>query len=227
MKNLIDKIVRKSLLPVRAIQNANKTKVFCIGKNKTGTTSIAKLFADMGLVVGSQPRAEQLSKGWIDNDFTKIIKYVKYGGEAFQDIPFSLPNTYKVLDEAFPGSKFILTKRKSPEIWCDSLINFHSKVFGNGSVPTKQDLQESTYISKGFAWDMMNALHDLDENDVYNRQVLIDDYIKYNNDVKTYFEGRDEQFLVVTLEDGDIVEKIKSFLNIEDDSLSMPWENKT
>ncbi len=221
------KISRKITKPIRSLKYARSRKVFCIGKNKTGTTSMALLFEQLGLAVGSQNVAEQLTVDWIDNKYDRILKYAKYAGEAFQDIPFSLPNTYKELDKAFPGSKFILTERKSPEVWCDSLINFHSQVFGNGNVPTKQDLQNATYVHKGFAWQMMNALHDLDHQDVYNREILINDYIAHNNEVKQYFKGRKDALLVVTLEDADIVNKIKSFLNIQEDVYSMPWKNKT
>lgn len=227
MKRLINKIARKSLSPIRALKYANSGKVFCIGKNKTGTTSIAKLFEDLGLVVGSQPKAERLSTDWIDRDFRRIIRYAKYQGEAFQDIPFSLPDTYEALDKAFPDSKFILTVRKSPEVWYDSLIRFHSKVFGNGNVPTKTDLQNARYVHKGFAWEMMNALHDLDHDDLYNKEILIRDYIKYNDDVQAYFKNKNDRLLIVTLEDDDIVQKVKSFLDIQNDISVMPWENRT
>jgi len=227
MTQITTRIVNKILTPYRAVKNSYKQKVFCIGKNKTGTTSMAKLFTELGLVVGSQYRAERLTDDWLSDDYTRIIRYVRYGGEAFQDIPFSLPKTYKVLDKAFPQSRFILTERKSAELWCDSLIKFHSKVFGRGSIPTAHDLQNATYVYKGFAWKMMNALHDIDPTNVYDRSMLIRDYEEYNEGVKEYFKGREEQLLVVTLEDKSITTKISAFLNTKVKVDAMPWENKT
>lgn len=38
----------------------NTAKIFCIGKNKTGTTSMARLFRELGIRVGPQREAEKL-----------------------------------------------------------------------------------------------------------------------------------------------------------------------
>ena len=226
MSNILEKISRKIKLPMQAIRNAKSQKVFCIGKNKTGTTSMERLFSDLGLVVGSQRKAEKLTVDWLSNDFKRIIKYVKYEGQAFQDIPFSLPRTYKVLDEAFPGSKFILTKRYSAEVWCDSLVNFHAKIFGKGSIPNKIDLQNANYVEPGFAWEVMNTLHDIKGEDIYNREMLIRDYNLYNEEVERYFEGSNEKLLILSLDEKDIVSRIQKFLNIERTMVDMPWENR-
>jgi len=227
MKRLLDILQYKITSPYRAVKNSKSQKVFCIGKNKTGTTSMAHLFRELGLEVGVQRKAEVLTEDWLHGEYSRLIRYVKYGGQAFQDIPFSLPGTYKVLDRAFPDSLFILTERKNADVWCDSLINFHSKVFGNGQVPTRKDLQEATYVYKGFAWEMMNALHTVDPENIYDRAVLISDYERYNRLVKEYFANANHKLLVVTLEDENIVEKVKCFLNIEAALVQMPWENKT
>ena len=113
---------------------AKANKVFCIGRNKTGTTSIAKIFNEIGLDVAPQEHFELLIKDWYKNDFSKIITSVKYKGISFQDIPFSLPKTFEILDNEFPNSKFILTVRDSPEAWYKSLTTFHAKLFGNGKM---------------------------------------------------------------------------------------------
>lgn len=52
-------------------------KIYCIGRNKTGTKSLSKAL--------------------------------------IQDVPFSLPYTYVVMDQYFPRSKFILTVRYGSE----------------------------------------------------------------------------------------------------------------
>ncbi|MCH3881556.1 hypothetical protein L1S33_04130 [Tenacibaculum sp. K20-16] len=212
---------------VFASHYSRSRKIFCIGRNKTGTTSMAKIFRKMGLSVGPQRPAELLVKDWGKNDFTRIIKYVKYSGIAFQDIPFSFPNTFKVLDKEFPDSKFILTIRDSPEIWYKSLISFHSKRFGNGCLPTKQDLKKAKYIYPGYAWEVNRLLHNTPEEDIYNKQMLIQHYIDYNDSVIKYFKNKPEQLLVVNLKEPDSLVKISKFLGISKNIGKVPWENKT
>jgi len=72
------------------ITKNSEPKIFCVGRNKTGTTSLTRLFRNLRIPVAPQRPAELLLKDWINNGFTQLIKFVKYGGVAFQDIPFSL-----------------------------------------------------------------------------------------------------------------------------------------
>ena len=120
-----------------------KVKYFCIGMNKTGTTSLKFLFEDLGFHVGDQRKAEILTgKFYLDQNFKPIIDYCQ-SAQVFQDIPFSYPDTYKYLDKAYPNSKFILTVRNDSEQWYNSVIQFHAKLFGSdGRIPTGNDLKK-------------------------------------------------------------------------------------
>lgn len=202
-------------------------KVFCIGKNKTGTTSMAKIFKEIGLAVGPQHPAELLVAEWAKNDFKRIIKYVRFRGTAFQDVPFSLQNTFKVLDKEFPDSKFILTIRDSPEIWYKSLISFHSKLLGKGNIPTKLDLEKAKYVYPGWMWEINRLIFNTPEDDIYNKDILIQHYIDYNNSVMEYFKDKSEKLLVINLNEVNAVQKINEFLNSEKKIKRIPWENKT
>ena len=93
-----------------------KPKVFCIGLNKTGTTSLKKESGLQGYTVGNQRQAELLFDDWVKRDFKRIIRYC-HTAEFFQDAPFSYPYTFIALDQAFPGSKFILTLRDNADEW--------------------------------------------------------------------------------------------------------------
>ncbi|MGZ4035071.1 MAG: sulfotransferase, partial [Bacteroidia bacterium] len=122
-----------------------KVKIFCVGFNKTGTTSLKKALEDLNYTVGNQSAGEWMVDDWAKRDFSALDQFCKTA-DAFQDIPFSFPFTYMYLDQKFKGSKFILTERDSAEEWYNSLLNFHSKLWGRNGVPTKNDLLESTYI---------------------------------------------------------------------------------
>ena len=63
-----------------------------------------------------------------NNDFSELKPYCQTA-EAFQDVPFSLPNIYKKLYILYPNAKFILTIRDSAEQWYSSLINFQKNRF--------------------------------------------------------------------------------------------------
>jgi hypothetical protein len=121
----------------------HKCKVFVIGLNKTGTRSAKKALIDMGYDFGDQRTAELFLDDLIQGDFSGLLRFCQ-NAEAFKDIPFSCPKIYQVLDKEFPGSKFILTIRDSPEQWYESLVTFHSKILQTSGVPTYHDLASST-----------------------------------------------------------------------------------
>jgi hypothetical protein len=203
-----------------------KPKIFCIGMNKTGTTSLKKTFSILGYTIGNQRNAERLLPDCINRDYKPIIKYV-ISAQVFQDIPFSLPNTYIHLSKRFPNAYFILTVRDNPEQWVNSITNFHSKKFGNGKIPTKKQLVESTYVYKGFMWDALRAIAPVNESNPYNKEVLKQAYIDYNNNVVEFFNSKDIKFLKINLSEKGGYQKLISFLGITSPFDDFPWENKT
>lgn len=131
-------IVKKMSDKLWVLMHRNNPKIFGIGNNKTGTTSLQKAMFDLGYKIGDQRTAELLHKEWSLRNFKPIVEYCKTA-EFFQDIPFSKPFTFVALDQAFPNSKFILTVRDNPEQWYNSLVKFHSKLWGkDGRTPTNK-----------------------------------------------------------------------------------------
>ncbi|MFA9556921.1 sulfotransferase [Evansella sp. AB-rgal1] len=203
-----------------------KNKIFCIGFNKTGTTSLKKAFDNLGFNVGNQHYAELLMNEYLSGNFDAIIKYCK-SAQVFQDFPFSVPNTYKYLDDAYPDSKFILTIRDSPEQWYNSLVRYHSILFGNGKVPTKENLMDTRYVFPGWMWKYNRIFYGLPENDPYNKGILMNHYQKYIEGVKQYFKDRPNDILIINLSEKEAYKKFCSFLNISSPFNEFPWENKT
>lgn len=165
MRSKIKKIFKNNKSFLRAI---GKQKIFCVGFNKTGTTSLKKEMEDLGFAVGNQRKAELLFDDWVKRDFRRLKKYC-YTAQFFQDAPFSFPYTFIALDQFFPKSKFILTIRDSSEQWYNSLINFHGKKWGNGNIPpTAEDLKRAVYIYKGFPYHSR-----MKKDNVTEREILI------------------------------------------------------
>ena len=50
-----------------------KEKIFVIGRNKTGTTSIAEVLSTLGFKLGDQLSAELLIEDWARRDFRSLV----------------------------------------------------------------------------------------------------------------------------------------------------------
>lgn len=209
----------------RAFTN-KKPKVFCIGFNKSGTTSLRAALKLLGYRIGKQQDAELLLEDWAIRDFNRLIDYC-HSADAFQDIPFSLDYTYQALDSAFPGSKFILTIRNSPDIWFQSLLNFHTKRLGKEKLPTPDDHQKDLYVYKGWIWRAHELIYGITEDQLYDEIVYKNCYIRHNETAIDYFKNRHNDFLVLNLSDHGSMNTLCDFLGQEWDGTKMPWHNKS
>lgn len=212
---------------MRRISKPGETKIFCIGRNKTGTTSLKTALRKLGFDVGNQRGAEILfDKYYLNGKFSRFLNYC-HSAQAFQDVPFSLPETYRYLDKEFPGAKFILTMRDNPDQWAKSLTNSHAKRFGkDGRVPTFEDMEKSDFIRPGF-WTHLPEVLGTTKEDPYNRELLVDHYNAYNSEVISYFSERPEKLLVINVAEPDAFSKLTEFLEVQTDMDSFPWRNKT
>jgi hypothetical protein len=203
-----------------------KTKVFCIGHHKTGTTSLESILCQLGYKMGSQENGEMLIKDWAKRDFKNIVKLCKTA-DAFQDFPFSVDFTFAVLDYAFPKSKFILTVRETKDQWYESLTNFHASLVGNGKLPTADELKTFKYRYKGFIWDAQKLIYGINEATLYDYKIYTDQYEMHNANVKEYFKYRSDDLLVVSLSEVDAMERIYGFLGFKFNGEKMPHLNKS
>ncbi|MDG5492252.1 sulfotransferase [Psychroserpens sp. SPM9] len=208
-------------------RKTSAAKIFCIGQNKTGTTTVESVFKSFGYTLGNQIKGELLFKAWQEGNFKEIIEFCKTA-EAFQDVPFSLPNTYQHLDEAYPDAKFILTERDSAEQWYQSLTRFHSKKWSDGKrIPTVEDLTNATYRYKGYAYQFMKNIYHTQDSDLYNKTALISHYNNYNEQVKTYFKEQPEKLLIINVSNSSDYGNLCSFLKQTPQGDNFPWKNKT
>lgn len=209
------------------IQINKKEKIFCIGLNKTGTTTIETVLKDFGFKLGVQSKAELLAEDWFKRDFKKIIKYCN-SADAFQDIPFSLPFTFAFLDQYFNNAKFILTIRDSPEQWYNSITKFHSKLWANGKeLPTAKELKAAKYRYKGYAFEINRYMFNSPLDNPYDKNVLLDYYINHNYSVIEYFRSKPAKLLVVNVAESDDYLKLCEFLKKQPLHEGFPWKNKT
>lgn len=76
MHSLMVTLYNMGIIPFFYNRNSNQKKIFVIGFNKTGTTSLKKLFRDFGFKVANQRVQELvLYKPYLSDDFDAIKKF--------------------------------------------------------------------------------------------------------------------------------------------------------
>lgn len=229
MKKLLPDSLKKSIkIKLNTIQSIGKTKYFCIGRNKTGTTSVKKAFEEFGFIVGEQDIAEHLhDEFFFKKKYKPIIDYCKTA-QVFQDVPFSHFEILKELDKAYPNSKYILTLRDSSEQWYQSITKYHAKRHGlNGRIPTYEDILKCGYRKKGFLKRLTIDAHGTTKEDPYNKEILIAHYEKHNALIIDYFKDRPEDLLIINIADKNSFRSFIDFIGVKSSKDEFPWENKT
>ena len=181
-----------------------KNKIFGIGLNKTGTTSLGCYFKDLGYKHYCNPKYDNILLA--KNDINKIYEIAdKF--EIFEDWPW--PLIYKELYRKYPKSKFILTIRKNEEEWFDSLLR-HSK----RRPSTKQRLE-------------VYGHYDPNEN---NKMDHIKIYNNHNTNVINFFkEVNPDRLLILNTDNSEKEKKIYNFIGKfynKDNYIKYPHKNK-
>jgi hypothetical protein len=214
-------------------------KVFGIGANKTGTTTLQFVFEIIGLKVAPQLEGEIAGVPFYHGNFNALIDYINRF-DAFQDAPFSIKYTYAQIDALFPNSKFILTHRE-PNEWFNSLLTFHKKIFAcepGAPNPSREDISKFTYIYPTYL-EFMTELQWLIKVDPdisikkdwelsYNKDHYINIYMQRNISILQHFSERTEDLLVIDITKEKDTKKIVEFLRLPPVLITdMPHLNRT
>ena len=213
-------------------------KIFGIGQNKTGSTTLEAVLRYYGYHLPNQHDQEMMiTKQFFQGNYAPFKDFVAKH-DAFQDLPFSQGHSFYICDALFPGSKFILTERE-PERWFDSLCNFHKKTYGieGFSSMTEQDVKEKfTYLYEGYAHLVAEQfLTTIEDGEIkvrwdllYDKDFYIEKYVQRNNEIKAYFKDRPDDLLVIDVTKEVNTGAICDFLNIPPEfAVPMPHMNKT
>ena len=227
--SIIQKLIRGCCrsLKVSNAYSYKSEKIFCIGRNKTGTTSVDALLRELGYRVAPQRPAEMLLQEWSKRNFKKLKRFCLHY-DVFQDVPFSYPFTYQEMDQAFPNAKFVLTIRDSAEEWYRSVYSYHAKLFSAGALATAEELKHAKYCYDGYIWDCQRLIYGISEEQVYNEEIYKAHYEAHNAAVMDYFRWRPDKLLVLNVKEDRAYWKLAKFLgkSVPMDS-EFPWENKT
>lgn len=178
------------------------SKIFGIGLNKTGTSTLGVCLKILGYNHTSCSRKllkDISQKQKYDNTYETVDKF-----DSFEDWPW--PLIYKKLDNKYPNSKFILTIRKDEFTWLNSLKK-HSL--------TTTPLKNCRKYAYGYEYPFCHE------------KEHIKFYKDHNNDVKEHFKNRPKDFLIVCWENGDGWEELCNFLSKKVPKMPFPHINKS
>lgn len=173
-------------------------KVFCVGLGKTGTTTFGVLMRRLGRRNLSGPvgvMLQLLELGRTDEVFRLIDRF-----DSFDDFPY--PRIYRDCAERYPAARFVLTRRRTPETWLESLRS-HNRVMG----PTDAFL---------LAYDC----YAVDGNESH----LLGMYERHLVEVREFFAGSG-RMLEVCWEDGTGVGELAGFLGVPAGRVKVPTAN--
>lgn len=102
-------------------------KVFCIGFNKTGTSSLHKLFEDLGL---------KSWHGYYSHVPVSDPLYLQF--QCFSD---GDQHDFALLDRTFPGSRFILTTRRFEDWLVSRIRHIEHRRSINATGPMRQEYE--------------------------------------------------------------------------------------
>ncbi len=183
------------------IEALKPSKVFGIGLNKTGTTTLAKCCSLLGYRGTSYDR-KLLEEVQLKDDFSRIEQIVEQH-DLFEDWPW--PLIYEQMDKRFPGSKFILTVRKDSDTWLNSLKHHSMRT---------HPLNHSRKVAYGYNYPHG---HEAEHLKFYNQ---------HNQAIRSYFKDRRNDFIELCWETGDGWKELCTFLGVPVPDLVFPHANR-
>jgi Sulfotransferase domain len=176
-------------------------KVFGIGLNKTGTTTLGQCFERLGLTHTGCSR-ELLEDFRVRGDLRATFE-VADRFDSFEDWPW--PLLYRELDQRYPGSKFVLTLRRDPETWLKSLKEMSLRT---------RPLHHCRKLAYGYHYPHGREQEHLQFYERHRREVL------------DYFRDRPQDLLVLCWEDGAGWPELCAFLGRPVPAVPLPHANR-
>jgi hypothetical protein len=179
-----------------------RPKVFCVGFQKTGTTSLYAALTMLGYKT-----AAVVGRGWsadrLATEGAALCIETMRDCDAAQDMPW--PIFFRELDAAYPGSKFVLTIRE-PESWFRSI---------EGHFGANPDAMQAFVYGRDAAAP------------AGNRQRYLDVLARHERAVRAHFCDRPDDLLVMDLERGDGWRELCAFLDAPPPAEPFPAKNRS
>lgn len=176
-------------------------KTFGIGLNKTGTTTLGICLSELGFEHSSfsLDLLEKVYFGKVDALFKTVDQH-----DSFEDWPY--PLMYQLLDQRYPGSRFILTRRSSAQTWLRSLEQH--------ALRTDPEIgPKARTLAYGFPFPQLD------------REAHLRVYQQHLESVRSYFKDRLDDLLEVCWEEHASWEPLCNFLGMSPPAKPFPHAN--
>jgi hypothetical protein len=172
--------------------------------HRTGTRSLAKYCETLGMKSIHWP-------WWCEREISRhldlqerivdVLEPLIFSHDVFTDVPF--PGLYRILDERFPKSRFILVTR-DPRDWWRSLCRHWELEKGPHRLTPLEEVVYRQYEPSNRPWI---TLEDAD--------LIMAKFQTHTNEVQAFFANRRGKLLSVDLADEHIDTRISDFLGME------------
>lgn len=175
-------------------------KVIGLGFAKTGTTTFRRSLERLGLdVVGFQ--GELVHQVLAGNKEPALTALAGHSGAA--NWPWALLG--EDIDQAFPGSKFVVTVRESPDTWIQSMRAQEKK------------RSKSAYRNAIYGVSRIRG----------NEDMLLKLYEDHNQRIHNYFSAPGKELIELCFEKGEGWAELCEFLDLPIPEDPFPHENKS
>jgi hypothetical protein len=197
-------------------------KVFGIGSQKTGTTTLGYCLQALGFTPHVLRPESKVIRAYA-RDPEIVLRYAERY-RSFQDAPWSYEDFYQQLDRRFPRSKFILTER-DVDRWFASFVAYKKAPGRERSdiryrFPNPRVGALSHRLSWGIDYERLGD-YAMEPHEATYRSV----YERRNERIREYFEQRPHDLLVVDWEKGDGWAELCDFLGVDVPDLPFPHAN--
>lgn len=191
-----------------------RPKVFVIGLSRTGTTSLGDALETLSFrrTGWEDIRSRFLFRSFSRGDLSFLIDRT-FDFDAFESLPWSL--AYKEMAALYPDAKFILTLRKSEDVWLESI-------------------KRHTMCRK---WDGYEIIYGSLEA-TRNEDVYLEAYRNHTDSVRVFFSspGQEGRLLEMVIDEpesfkGEKWSRLCDFLGLGDEVaervrwVEFPWSN--
>lgn len=183
------------------------TRIFGIGLHKTATTSLHRAMKILGVNSAHWENAHW-ARAIFDEMRSERRSRTLEHHYALCDLP--IPLLFRELDEAYPGSKFILTVRDEQE-WIASVRNHWSK----------NNRFRAAWDTDPFTHRVHRALYG---QKWFDETVFLERYRRHNAEVLEYFKDRQSDLLVMNMSAGAGWMRLCAFLGYPIPDESYPRE---
>ena len=185
-----------------------ENKVFGIGLSKTGTSSLSKALSMLNFSTAhwTNPYSHDL----ITKEDVPLF-------DSLTDI--SISHQYKDLYEKYPEAKFVLTSR-SVEKWEKSFLTHYARSMHSTSFDDLKKIITEQYPPR-FGQRYIDMHHEL----YFKHNDLSDAYQAHEQDVLSFFQGRENQLLMLDVSKPNALQELSNFLGVDSPQSNFPHVN--